>query len=318
MKLCLLCLSAAAAIFGQTPNPAANQSPVVGTVDGRNITVADVQKMLASSEPGFAQYFRQQPADAVSRFLMLQFLAEEAEKRKLAEDPLVQQQLQAARTKILQQAVVDDERNNFAISNETLAAYYNDHKAQYQLIRIKAIYIPFKADIRVTNNNPEAVRAAAQAAFDNLKVQRSEAEAGVLAAEIVKKLRDGLDFSKAVEQYSEDPASKAVGGDYGFLKAESAFSAEFRTAALALKPGDISEPIRQPAGYYIIRGEEKTDRSLPEVADEIAITIRNDHMNDWLKSKTDQFKFTVKDSKLLQNISAPGVPPPLLSAPQQK
>ena len=37
----------------------------------------------------------------------------------------------------------------------------------------------------------------------------------------------------------------------------------------ALKKGDVSEPLKQPNGFYLLRAEEVTVRPLSEVRDEI-------------------------------------------------
>jgi len=316
MKHFVLFLSFAALTMAQAPP--ADSSVVVGTVNGKNITFADIQRMLASGEPGFAEAYQQNPSDAVSKFLFMQFLSEEADRRKLTENALIKQQLEADRQKILRQGVLEQERNNYAVSTAELEAYYNAHKAQYQQAVIKAIYIPFKTNTPIQGTSVEAMKAAAQAALGIGQPKRTEAEALTLAQEVVKKLREGMDFAKAVELYSEDATSKAAGGYYGVLKANSPYTVEFRKMVLALKPAEISEPLRQPGGYYIFRGEEKLAESLGEAASEIMDAIRDNHWNEWMKQKTDSFQFVVKDPQALQNATAPGAPPPLLVAPKSK
>jgi len=305
----LLSLSVASSIFAQAPAPAPDPATVVvGTIPGRDITLADVQKMLASGEPNFAVAFQQNPEDAISKLLIYQYLSEEAEKRKLAEQSPVKEQLQALRTQLLREAVVNDETNNYPVSNAELEAYYNAHKAEFQQTKIKVIYIPFRSETPVTGTSNEALFAAAQAAIGVGQQKRSEAEAKVLATDIVKKLREGLDFSKAVEQYSEDPTSKAAGGDYGVIKADSAYPEDFRRAVLALKAGDISEPLRQPAGYYVIRGEETTAQPMNELLTPLTAAIRKEHLNSWFKSVTENHTIIVKDPKLLQGLTGAGIP----------
>ena len=78
-------------------------------------------------------------------------------------------------------------------------------------------------------------------------------------------LRGGADFAKLAEQYSEDPASKAAGGDFGVIKASSEYPAELKSAVFALKPGEVGA-LRQPTAYYIIRVEEKGPQPVNEVA----------------------------------------------------
>ena len=86
---------------------------------------------------------------------------------------------------------------------------------------------------------------------------------------IVTQLRGGADFAKLAEQYSEDAASKAAGGDFGVIKASSDYPAELKSAVFALKPGEISEPIRQPTAFYIVRLEEKGPQPVDEIREPI-------------------------------------------------
>jgi peptidyl-prolyl cis-trans isomerase C len=312
-----LWLAGATAVLAQT-NSAIDSTTVVGSAGSRNITVADVQKML-ESDPFLATYYKQNAPDAISQFLLRQFLNEEASRRKLEEQSLVKQQLETARIQILQRALVDDERNNYPVSDRQIEAYYDSHKTQFQAIDVRAIFIPFKAAAPAaaagTAAGTDALRAAAQAAVATASVQRTEAEAKARADEVVKKLREGLAFAKAVEEYSEDAASKSSGGDMGPMRTESPYTTDFRRAVIALKPGDISEPLKQPAGYYVCRGEERVQQSVADVRDLILDQIKNDHFNEYMQEKTKQLTFVPKDPKMLQNISPAGVPPPMIAAP---
>ena len=60
---------------------------------------------------------------------------------------------------------------------------------------------------------------------------------------IAAEIKGGLDFSEAAKKYSEDETNKDQGGDLGWFK-RGKMAAEFENAAFALKPGDISEPVK--------------------------------------------------------------------------
>ena len=111
----------------------------------------------------------------------------------------------------------------------------------------------------------------------------------------MKQLRGGADFAKLVAQYSEDAASKAAGGDFGVIKAVSEYPAELKSAVFALKPGEISEPIRQPTAYYIVRLEEKGTQPVDEVREPIVQALRNEHMNQWMKDMNASYQAVIKD-----------------------
>jgi peptidyl-prolyl cis-trans isomerase C len=316
IRRCLLYLSAAAVICAQTPAAATDPNKVVASVDGKDITVGDIQKMLDEKQPGFAQMYQQRPQDAVSRYLLLQFLTEEAAKRDLENKSPFKEQLDLIRKQTLAQFVIDDERNDFSVTAADIDAYYAEHKAEYEQAKVKVIYIRFKVETATKANTQAALEAAARQALGGVQPVRSEAEARQLAEEIVKKLRAGADFVELVKQYSEDSASKSANGDYGVVKQGSAYPADFVKAVLALKDGEISDPIRQPSALYIVRVEERKAQPIGELRDTIMDTIRNNHFNEWMKGVTSRFQLQVKDPDFFKNVSVPGVPPPLLSAPQ--
>lgn len=122
----------------------------------------------------------------------------------------------------------------------------------------------------------------------------------------MKQLRDGADFAKLAQQYSEDPTSKAAGGDFPVIKTASDYPAELKNAVFALKPGEISEPIRQPSAFYIVRLEEKGPQPVGELGEAIVTALRNEHMNQWMKEQNASHQAVIKDPDFFK---APFTPP---------
>jgi peptidyl-prolyl cis-trans isomerase SurA len=73
---------------------------------------------------------------------------------------------------------------------------------------------------------------------------------------IFKRLRQGEDFEKMARAYSNDPGSARVGGNLGIAKPGQMIDA-FEKAALSLKEGEISKPVKSEFGYHIIQLLEK-------------------------------------------------------------
>jgi peptidyl-prolyl cis-trans isomerase C len=67
-----------------------------------------------------------------------------------------------------------------------------------------------------------------------------------------------ISFAEAANKNSEDPANaEGAGGDIGYISLNSGIVEEFATAAFALKPGQISDPVESAYGYHLI---QVTDR----------------------------------------------------------
>ena len=76
-----------------------------------------------------------------------------------------------------------------------------------------------------------------------------------LAKRIKKELDEGLDFSAAVQKYTEDQAALASGGDMILIKGIA--PKEIDEKAFTLAVGKISAPIKSELGYHIIKIKEK-------------------------------------------------------------
>jgi peptidyl-prolyl cis-trans isomerase C len=296
-----LCLSLAA----QTP--AADPQKVVATIAGRNITAAEIQKMLSLFNAQEVQTFQQNPEFILGQYFLFLHLAEEGEKDKLLEKSPYKEQYEVLRTQLLRNAKVNEENNTYPVSAEMIEAYYKQHAAQYQQAKIKVIYIAYAGAAGPVGTDVPAMQQALKDAMAGAKAKRPEAEARTLADDIVKQLRGGANFAKLAEQYSEDKDSKATGGDFGFIKAVSEYPADFKSAVFALKPGEISDPIRQPAAFYIVRVDEMGTQPSSEVGESIIHEIRNEHFNQWMKDLSASYQAVIKDPDYFKTAGTPPV-----------
>ena len=99
---------------------------------------------------------------------------------------------------------------------------------------------------------------AAHPELDDSAAKKKKAE------EVLQKAKNGEDFAKLAEEYSEDPGSKSKGGLYENI-AEGSFVPEFEKATFALEPGQITpELVKSDFGYHIIKLIKKGEKEQPD------------------------------------------------------
>jgi peptidyl-prolyl cis-trans isomerase D len=120
------------------------------------------------------------------------------------------------------------------VSADDVASYYEHHKEEYK--------------------EPPLIKLA----YVTLKKEPSEmdyADTKQVAESILDRARAGDVFSELAEKYSDDTATAAMGGDLGFFGKGKMVKA-FEDVAFSLNPGEMSDPVRSPFGYHIIKVEE--------------------------------------------------------------
>lgn len=157
------------------------------------------------------------------------------------------------------------------VTDAEIQRYFNEHRSEYdQAEQVRVSHI----------------------------LTKSEAEARLVLA----RFRRGEKFED-LAQYSEDPGSKAQGGDLGFVS-RGQLVGEFEKVAFSLKPGQTSGIVKTQFGFHIIR---VTDSRSPQparieaVRDQIRgqlLTRKSEAaFQEWLKKAKTQAKITRVDRK---------------------
>lgn len=92
---------------------------------------------------------------------------------------------------------------------------------------------------------PDVSERARQVALAKIRLAREE-------------LLKGADFATTARKYSDDPGSRELGGDLGFVY-KGELVASFETAAYALKPGQLSDIVESRFGYHLIQLIDKEE-----------------------------------------------------------
>jgi peptidyl-prolyl cis-trans isomerase D len=114
-------------------------------------------------------------------------------------------------------------------------------------------------------------------------------EATAKAKLLRERLVSGHDFAKAAVELSEDPSAKGNGGDLGWFNA-SKMVKPFSDAAAALKPGEISQPVRTQFGVHLIKLEGRREKRFEDVKAELALEISNSRFNTRAQERLEQIR----------------------------
>lgn len=120
----------------------------------------------------------------------------------------------------------------------------------------------------------------------------SESEAKHRMDTIKERLDNGKDFAELARQYSED-GSAANGGDLGWVNPGDTVP-PFEQAMNALKPGEISAPVKSPFGWHIIQVLERRKQDMTKDAarvkarQEIRARKADEAYQDWAHELRDR------------------------------
>jgi peptidyl-prolyl cis-trans isomerase D len=203
-----------------------------------------------------------------------------------------------AAVKIDHVPIVSGKYAKITASPEEVAQYFERNKESYRTeAELQVRYLRFTpepyldkvvltdADVRdAYDSAPErfAVPQTVEARHILVKVAPDAApEAAEKArekiADVLKLAREGQDFAALAKQYSED-GTREQGGALGAFRKEAMIQ-PFADVAFALKPGEISEPVRTRFGWHLIKVEKVNagrTRSFEEVAPEIAGQLKGE------------------------------------------
>jgi peptidyl-prolyl cis-trans isomerase C len=251
---------------------------VVMTANGKKYTAAEVDQMIAILPAQYQQAAR--TPQMLTTLLIYKQLAEDAVKEGFDKASPYKEQLEFSRLQILMQAELTLHGNALPLGPEDQQKYYKDHPEKFQEAKVRVIYISFSP-------TPE------KAGPDGKKLL-AEAEAKAKIDDLRKQIENGGDFGKLARENSNDP-SATKDGEFGTIKQNSPYPDAIKTAVFALKPGGMSQPIKQGTGFWLIRLDAMQTQSYDEAANQIFLDLKQDRMTEWTKSLQTQFAVKIEE-----------------------
>lgn len=256
------------------------EGEILATVNGKNITEADVAQLYASLPP----QYRQAPMAFIKDQLLQQLISMEVISQAAAKENLdtheeFKDRLDTVRTQLMQEFFIKAKIDEL-VTDELLQQEYDKSVADF---------------------TPQEELHARHILL------KTEQEAN----DIIKLLDDGGDFAELAKEYSTGP-SGPNGGDLGFFSKERMVP-EFANAAFDLKDGEYSKtPVQTQFGYHVIKAEERRNTAPPtfeEKRAELHSTVSNsviDKLIEELKADAEIILMTPAEEKKAEEAAKDG------------
>ena len=262
-------------------NVFAQDEAVVAKIGERKITMSDFKRVVDYLDAERQKMLETNPQlkeTVLRQFIQSMVISDLAKQKGFDRIPEIKNQLQFFSDNFLANEYLKREvAQKVTVSDDEVKTYYDSHKDEFKTQEmVKARHI--------------LVRVENAASEDEKKKAKDKAEM------YLKKIKDGEDFAKMAAEVSDDPGSKAKGGDLGFFP-KGRMVKSFEDAAFALKPGETSGIVETQFGFHIIKVEDKkepTIESFDAVKERIKQKLAQDRTR---KELTDFIDKAMKDSK---------------------
>lgn len=288
-RLCPVLLTCTLLPAASPQAPAAADDPVVVVLDGKEWRKGELESMIRSLPPDVARNFFVNKEAFLKQYGLVTRLARIAEERRIPEQEPHKTRLAYNRMVYLAQAQTELAALEIIVRTEEQEKYFAEHKDQFSRAHLKVIYISFN-DNPLPSRDPRAKRP------------RTSAEAEKLARSLAAKARAGADFAQLARTFSDDEETRAKGGDYKPLRPNDAtLPPEIRTAIFSLRPGQVSDPVRQSGGFWIFRLTDFVTPDLDEVRNEVYEALREARFRQWIEGIQNSVQLEVRDPQYLES-----------------
>jgi len=276
------------------PATATDPDKVVLSVGDLKITAAQYDDIISSLPAAAQASIRGMGKRSFGeRIAELMVLSQEAEKRKLDQEPKLKEQIRFQRENLLAQAMFEELQKNLKIDDASVEKYYNEHKSEFEVVKARHILI--------------RVKTAPMAAIPG-KPELSDEEALAKAQSIRKRLDSGEDFATLAKAESDDPGTNAQGGDLGEFH-KNMILPPLEEAAFVAKVGVVTDPVKTPLGYHLIKVESHVTKPLAEVRPDIETKLRPELASAAVKAMRKNAAVQIDDAYF-------GPPAPAAAAPK--
>jgi peptidyl-prolyl cis-trans isomerase C len=270
----------------------ASDGQVIATYGNKRFTASDFQHEIERLPPRSRSQLTtlDRKRQFVDNFVLNDLLAEEGAAHGYDKDPDITRQVDELRRRLIVQRVMKDFQEPPELSDAEVKVYYDQNRRLFSGAQIRASHILVKDEN--------------------------------LAKRLREQLRtDPTKFEELAKANSTDTATAARGGDLGFF-GQGRMVAPFEQAAFSLdKPGDLSEVVKTPFGYHVIKlmeRKEGNDRPFDEVKERIRVNLLNQRRQEQTQQRLDELRTKAKvtiDEAALTAAEVPSAAPAPATTP---
>ncbi len=169
------------------------------------------------------------------------------------------------------------------VGQAEIESYYQENQEGFAVperARIRHIYLAL-ADPRTGERLPEEAARRKEELMESLE----------------ERLAAGEDFPELAREHSEDPATRANGGEIVMIKGQSAL--ELEIPVFRLQPGDTSKIIHTPTGMHLVRMLERHPGKVRDL-ETVSAFIRNQLELDYVQKRLPPYLEELKEKAGLE------------------
>jgi hypothetical protein len=267
---------------------------VVLSVGAAKITAKQFREILSALPPQFASLYSQMgPKAFAEQYASLLGLSQEAEKRGIDKTDTFRLMYEFERRVVLAQVMANQITSTAAsVSDEEVDYYYTTHEAEFEQLKIRGVLIPIATQqTRATVGAPSLPGRSGGLPKPQYNEQNAQRRALQLRSMIMSRI---VDMAEAAKTESDHPTA-AKGGDFGYVRRTDLPPAISNTV-FNMQTSQISAPLRDKNGFFLIRVEGKRLQPLADVRENIRASLSIEKLNNYLMQIRENYPVTYHPS----------------------
>jgi len=230
------------------------------------VTRAQFEKLVMAIMPATSPQSKQQFANNYPRLLVM---AREAQARGLDKSARFEQILAYARLQILSQELVRDFREDAAkVTEKDIADYYRQNAAAFERVSLDRVFVPLRKQM--------------QAPISRAEEKPAEEEMQKVAEGLHARAMAGEDFATLQKDAYEAAGMKGAVPVALLEKMRRNQLPPAHASVFDMKPGQISDVIKDNGGYYVYKLNVRDQEPEQEAAGEIRSTLEQQRFHDMM------------------------------------